>query len=41
MNKILSIGSQFPEFKKKAVVSIEMGKEFKEISFDEHIKAKK
>lgn len=41
MNKILSIGSQFPEFKKKAVVSIDMGKEFKNISFDEHKKAKK
>jgi peroxiredoxin (alkyl hydroperoxide reductase subunit C) len=41
MNKILSIGSQFPEFKKKSVVSIEMGKEFKDVSFDEHKKAGK
>ena len=38
MNRILSIGSQFPDFKKKAVVSIEMGKEFKEVSFDDHKK---
>ena len=36
MNKILSIGSQFPEFKKKAVVSTEMGKEFTEISNRDH-----
>jgi len=27
-NKVLSIGTQFPAFKKKAVVSIEKGKEF-------------
>jgi peroxiredoxin (alkyl hydroperoxide reductase subunit C) len=31
-NKVLSIGSQFPAFKKKAVVSIEKGKEFTEIT---------
>lgn len=31
-NKVLSIGSKFPEFKKKAVVSIEKGKEFTEIT---------
>jgi peroxiredoxin (alkyl hydroperoxide reductase subunit C) len=36
MNKILSIGSQFPEFSKKAVVSIEMGKEFAEITNRDH-----
>jgi peroxiredoxin (alkyl hydroperoxide reductase subunit C) len=33
-NKVLSIGSQFPAFKKKAVVSIEKGKEFTEITHD-------
>lgn len=31
-NQVLSVGSKFPEFKKKAVVSIEKGKEFVEIS---------
>lgn len=31
-NRILSVGSRFPEFSKKAVVSIEKGKEFYEIS---------
>ena len=31
-SKILSIGSQFPAFRKKAVVSIEKGKEFQEIT---------
>ena len=36
MNKLLSIGSQFPEFNKLSVVSIEMGKEFKEISSEDH-----
>lgn len=33
-NNFITIGSKFPEFKKKAVVSIEKGKEFKEISND-------
>jgi len=33
-NKVVSVGSKFPEFKKKAVVSIEKGKEFIEISND-------
>lgn len=33
-NTVLSIGSQFPQFKKKAVVSIEKDKEFTEISND-------
>jgi peroxiredoxin (alkyl hydroperoxide reductase subunit C) len=33
-NKVLSIGSTFPAFKKKAVVSIEKGKEFTEITQD-------
>lgn len=31
-NRILSIGSKFPEFKKKAVVSTVQGKEFEDIS---------
>jgi lipoyl-dependent peroxiredoxin subunit C len=31
-NNIVTIGSQFPEFKKKAVVSIEKGKEFQDVS---------
>ena len=31
-NRILSIGSQFPAFKKKAVVSTEKGKEFAELT---------
>lgn len=33
-NKVLSIGSKFPSFNKKAVVSIEKGKEFVEINQD-------
>lgn len=41
MSRVLSIGSQFPAFKKKAVVSIEKGKEFKEISGQEAIDAGK
>jgi peroxiredoxin (alkyl hydroperoxide reductase subunit C) len=32
MNKCVSVGSVFPAFKKKAVVSIEKGKEFADIS---------
>lgn len=32
--RVLSIGSKFPQFKKQAVVSIEKGKEFKDISND-------
>nr|WP_276499028.1 peroxiredoxin [Pontibacter litorisediminis] len=35
-NRILSVGSVFPEFKKQAVVSIEKGKEFYEISSETH-----
>ena len=31
-NKCVSVGSKFPEFKKKAVVSLEKGKEFQDIS---------
>jgi lipoyl-dependent peroxiredoxin subunit C len=40
MKTMLSINSQFPEFKKKAVVSIAAGKEFAELSSDDHKKAK-
>jgi peroxiredoxin (alkyl hydroperoxide reductase subunit C) len=36
MNRLLSIGAQFPEFKKTAVVSLEVGKEFKEITSEDH-----
>src|SRR5215471_7309086 len=32
MNNNLSVGSKFPEFNKKAVVSLEKGKEFQNIS---------
>jgi len=35
-NRILSVGSVFPEFKKLAVVSLEKGNEFYEISSDDH-----
>ena len=38
MSKVLSIGEKFPAFKKKAVVSLEHGKEFKEITNEDHIK---
>ncbi len=34
-NAVLSVGAQFPGFAKKAVVSIEKGKEFYEISSEE------
>lgn len=32
MSNFITVGSKFPEFKKKAVVSLEKGKEFQEIS---------
>ncbi|AFD06907.1 peroxiredoxin [Solitalea canadensis] len=38
-NRILSVGSQFPEFKKQAVVSIEKGSEFFDITSQDHINA--
>ncbi len=38
---MLSVSSKFPEFKKKAVVSIIPGKEFADVTSDEHKKAKK
>jgi lipoyl-dependent peroxiredoxin subunit C len=37
---MLSISQQFPEFKKKAVVSIAPGKEFSEVTSEDHKKAK-
>ncbi|NCS89737.1 MAG: alkyl hydroperoxide reductase [Ignavibacteria bacterium CG2_30_36_16] len=37
MNKLLSLGSKFPEFTKKTVVSIENGKEFSTVSNEDHI----
>ncbi|NCQ18615.1 MAG: alkyl hydroperoxide reductase [Ignavibacteria bacterium CG_4_8_14_3_um_filter_37_9] len=40
-NRILSVGSAFPTFTKKAVVSIESGKEFGEITSEDHKNAKK
>ena len=36
MNNILFIGNKFPEFKKNAVVSLETGKEFAEITNEDH-----
>ena len=38
MNRLLSIGSKFPEFDKKSVVSIELGKEFANITSEDHKK---
>jgi len=38
---MLAVSSKFPEFKKKAVVSITPGKEFGEITSEDHKKAKK
>lgn len=40
-DRILSVGSAFPTFTKKAVVSIESGKEFGEITSEDHKNAKK
>lgn len=34
-NRVINVGTQFPDFKKKAVVSIENGKEFTEISHED------
>jgi peroxiredoxin (alkyl hydroperoxide reductase subunit C) len=36
INKCVSVGSQFPAFKKKAVVSLEKGKEFEDITNNIH-----
>ncbi len=41
MSNLLSIGSQFPEFKKISVVSTEKSKEFSEITSQDHINAGK
>ena len=41
MNNILSLGSKFPEFKKTAVVSLEKGNEFTDITSEDHKKAGK
>lgn len=38
---MIGLGQKFPDFKKKAVVSTEKGKEFTEISSADHIKQKK
>ena len=38
MSKVLSIGEKFPQFEKKAVLSIEPGKEFETINHDSHQK---
>jgi lipoyl-dependent peroxiredoxin subunit C len=35
-NRILSVGSQFPAFNKKAALSIEKGKEFGQITNEDH-----
>lgn len=35
MSKFVTVGSQFPEFKKKTVVSIEKGKEFQDLSSED------
>ncbi|MDJ1466465.1 peroxiredoxin [Cytophagaceae bacterium DM2B3-1] len=40
-NRMLSIGEKFPEFKKTAVVSLEKGNEFYEITSQDHINAGK
>jgi alkyl hydroperoxide reductase subunit AhpC len=40
-NYILSVGSQFPEFSKTAVVSLEKGKEFADINSSDHISQNK
>lgn len=37
-NRILSVGATFPEFTKTAVVSLEKGKEFTEVSSEDHKK---
>jgi alkyl hydroperoxide reductase subunit AhpC len=40
-NHILSVGSVFPDFKKTAVVSLDKGKEFYDITSDDHKNAGK
>jgi len=41
MSKMLGLGAQFPAFKKSAVVSLEKGKEFYDITSEDHINAGK
>lgn len=36
MNRVLGVGSEFPQFEKTAVVSIEKGKEFTTLSSQDH-----
>lgn len=38
MNRLLSVGSSFPQFNKLACVSIEKGKEFSTLTNEDHIK---
>jgi len=40
-NRMLSLGEKFPEFKKTAVVSLDKGNEFYEITSQDHINADK
>jgi peroxiredoxin (alkyl hydroperoxide reductase subunit C) len=40
-NKVLNVGSTFPDFYKKAAVSIEKGKEFEDISLEKLLKNNK
>jgi alkyl hydroperoxide reductase subunit AhpC len=40
-NRILSVGSKFPTFNKKSCISREAGKEFANITSEDHIKANK
>ncbi len=40
-NRMLSVGSKFPQFSKTAVASLEMGKEFITVTNQDHINAKK
>ena len=40
-NRMLSVGSKFPEFVKTACVSLKMGKEFSEITNKDHIQGEK
>jgi peroxiredoxin (alkyl hydroperoxide reductase subunit C) len=40
-NRILSVGSNFPAFNKRAVASSEVGKEFTDITLDNCLKGSK
>ncbi|MFO7446950.1 MAG: peroxiredoxin [Ignavibacteriaceae bacterium] len=41
MGSFVSLGKKFPEFRKKAVVSIESGNEYSEITSEDHIRQNK